>query len=64
MPMPPPPENEDDCTVCGAWPKGLREQMRNGVTEIPLKKPMCEACLMAWWQNTVRFHEARRRADQ
>ena len=41
----------DDCAICGPWPPALRAGMRTAITAVPLRQPICEQCLVAWWGN-------------
>jgi hypothetical protein len=36
---------EAECAVCRGWPSALRPVMRNAVDGLPLRKPVCEACV-------------------
>jgi hypothetical protein len=35
---------EADCVICGHLPKLTREAMRLTISELPLKKPVCDLC--------------------
>jgi hypothetical protein len=45
--------SEEDCAVCGYVPEAARVEMRRLLTEIPLRKPICDKCLGAFWTNTT-----------
>ena len=39
------------CAVCGAWPEANRQAMRSLIDdEILLKEPVCDDCLLAFWE--------------
>ena len=40
------------CAVCSQVPETLRGTMRESLLSIPLRKYVCEECIMAWWLNT------------
>jgi hypothetical protein len=42
---------EDDCAVCGAWPRTLRSTMRCAVNVLPLREQVCGKCFEAFWTN-------------
>jgi hypothetical protein len=44
---------EAECVFCGRWPSALRPVMRNAIDRLPLKKPVCEACVVVFWRNCV-----------
>jgi hypothetical protein len=44
---------EAECAVCGAWPSALRPAMRNAIHTLPVKKPTCKACVVAWARNAL-----------
>ena len=43
--------SEDQCTVCSAVPPTERHSMRKELDIIPLRQPICDACLVAFWRN-------------
>ena len=45
------PISEDECAVCGHLPGADRPAMRELLTEIPLRQPICDQCLAAFWTN-------------
>jgi uncharacterized protein YlaI len=47
-----------DCAVCSALPEDQRQSMRETLISIPLRKWVCDDCVMAWWGNTVRNFKA------
>jgi uncharacterized membrane protein len=53
--------SEDDCAVCGSWPFALRATMRDAIFRIPLKEPICDDCVVAFWDNVWKRSEAQRR---
>ena len=55
------PIEEDQCVICQRWPATLRPIMRDAVFTIPLKQPVCDGCLMAFWINVYGACEERRR---
>ena len=44
---------EAECAVCGGWPAALRPTMRGIIECIPLTKPLCKGCMVAFWRNCV-----------
>jgi hypothetical protein len=44
---------EDDCVVCGRWPKALRPTMREGFKTIWFKdlEQICAKCIEAFWKS-------------
>ena len=38
---------EDQCAVCGRWPRALRPVMREIIEQVPLREPTCEPCIVA-----------------
>ena len=44
-------EVEDDCAVCGSWPASFRPTMRDAIFFIPVKQPICDDCVVAFWDN-------------
>jgi hypothetical protein len=43
--------DEDRCALCsGMWPSE-RPAFRANLDTIPLKEPVCDACLLAWARN-------------
>jgi hypothetical protein len=44
--------SEDDCAVCGPWPRALRSTMRRAVNVLP-KEAVCDRCLEAFWANVT-----------
>jgi hypothetical protein len=44
---------EAECVVCGEWPAALRPAMRNAIDSVPLRKPLCEACVEAFAHNCI-----------
>ena len=52
---------EDECAICQRWPGALRPIMRQAIFTIPLKQPVCDGCLMAFWINVFEVCEERRR---
>ncbi len=54
MPKPEPTgrvANEDDCAVCGRWPRALRSTMRRAINVLPLRELVCAKCLTAFFAN-------------
>jgi hypothetical protein len=47
------PADEDDCSVCGDWPKADLTAMRGLIRSIPLQEEICDQCLMAFVANFV-----------
>jgi hypothetical protein len=47
------PIDEDDCPVCGDWPKAERPAMRGLISSIPLQEEICGHCLTAFVANFV-----------
>jgi carboxymethylenebutenolidase len=47
--------SEDDCVVCGQWPKADRPSMRALINSLPLKEneQICFKCLRAFWTNCI-----------
>jgi hypothetical protein len=45
--------SSDDCTICARWPTALRPVMRDIIERIQGNKPLCEECLVAFWNNCV-----------
>lgn len=42
---------EDQCALCsGIW-ASEREAFRANLDKIPLREPVCNGCLMAFWRN-------------
>jgi hypothetical protein len=37
--------------VCGYLPEANRQAMREFLSEIPLKEPICDRCIAAFWHN-------------
>jgi hypothetical protein len=52
---------EDDCAICAKWPPALRATMRDAIFRIPFKQPICDDCIVAFWDNVWKRSEARRR---
>jgi hypothetical protein len=52
--------SEDDCAICAKWPSALRPTMRDAIFHIPLK-PICDDCVVAFWDNVWKRSEARRK---
>jgi hypothetical protein len=44
-------KSEDDCAVCGELAPELRSLMRERLDGVPLRMPICKACLIAFWEN-------------
>jgi len=44
---------QDRCAVCARWPAADREGMRMLVDSIPLREPVCEDCVMAFWRTLI-----------
>jgi len=42
---------EAQCSVCSAWPPQDRASKRALLDEIPLGKPICPRCFVAFWKN-------------
>jgi hypothetical protein len=43
--------SEEQCTLCaGIWPSE-RAAFRANLETIPLREPVCNACMMAFWRN-------------
>jgi hypothetical protein len=50
---------ESNCVVCSAWPKADRAWLRKDISCIPLREPICDPCLVAFWQRLgVRVSDA------
>jgi hypothetical protein len=49
--------SENDCAVCGDWPATDREGMRGMIYQIPLQGPICDKCIVAFWNNISREPE-------
>jgi hypothetical protein len=47
--------SEDDCIVCGNWPKANRSAMRQLIDSLPLQKmgQVCDQCVVTFWANHV-----------
>jgi len=43
-------ETEDDCAVCGAWPQADRARLRKDNNCLPLREPICDACIVSFWK--------------
>jgi len=44
---------DEPCAVCASWPPSAREGMRDVIDRLPLREPLCEACVVAFWNNCV-----------
>jgi hypothetical protein len=45
--------SENECLVCGQWPKADRRALRRMIDKIPLADEVCRACNAAFWRNVV-----------
>jgi len=43
--------SEDECDVCGHLPPELRPIMRETLCDVPLRKLICDKCVIAIWSN-------------
>jgi hypothetical protein len=44
----------DDCIICGNWPERDRWALREMLDTLPVDdEPICDECLMAFWQNCI-----------
>jgi hypothetical protein len=43
--------SEDQCAVCSLVPPIDRQLFRMDLYKIPLREPMCDACVMAFFRN-------------
>jgi hypothetical protein len=46
--------SEDQCAVCSGLHPSEREAFRSHLGEIPLREPVCDACMMAFFR-TIGF---------
>jgi len=50
---------EDECAVCSQWPKAKRALLRKDNNCLPLREPICDRCIVAFWQRLgVRVSDA------
>jgi hypothetical protein len=47
------------CVICGGWPNGRRERPR--IEDFPLKEPVCDDCLLAFWEELMATEPSRRK---
>ena len=45
--------DEGHCSICSDWPARDREGMRDMLEWSSVDEPICEACLMAWAENSA-----------
>jgi hypothetical protein len=43
--------DETDCVLCGEISPSELDAFRASLDRMPLKEPVCDACLMAFWRN-------------
>ncbi len=43
--------DEDHCAICSRVPPNERDAFRASLDRMPLKEPVCDACLVAFWRN-------------
>jgi len=43
--------DEDQCSLCSRMWSSERDAFRANLDTLPLDKPVCNACLMAFWRN-------------
>ena len=43
--------DKKDCLLCGEISPSERDAFRASLDRMPLKEPVCDACLMAFWRN-------------
>jgi hypothetical protein len=51
---------ETYCTICGPCPEADREAMRLLIDEIPQNEPVCDDCLLAFWEQLFAGEPAKR----
>ena len=51
------------CIICRDWPAPWREAMRASINTIPPKAPVCDDCLMAFWENLMGSSHEEREGD-
>jgi hypothetical protein len=51
---------EDECACCSRLPAVLRPMLRIAIDQIPLREPVCDACLEAFWKNVKEGEPMRR----
>jgi hypothetical protein len=46
--------DEEYCSVCSRMRPSEREEVRACLDKLPLKEPVCDACLIAFWPGPSR----------
>ena len=54
---------EADCSICGR-PEADREAMRPLIDEIPQNEPVCDDCLLAFWERLFADESTPRLAER